>query len=123
MRAGRLSDSIVFEKPTVTTPSGYRTVVWAPDTAIGVNGAVPCEPERIGETTARFIVRYMDSITPASHQITWDGHTWRITSTVHDRRRTMLTIDCEISTFVESTDLDSETTEYVANVPVVQPPD
>lgn len=117
MKAGRLAqERLLFQIPVVTTPGGYRTVTWTDDFK------VPAEVQRDTELIARFIIRYRSGITPDSHRIIWGDWIWTITNIVHDRKRTMLTIDADAVPLVPSTDLDSETTEYVDAVPIVRPP-
>ena len=83
---------------------------------------VPAEVEQTGEQAVRFTIRYKSGISPSSHRIAWDGKLWRIVNAIHDRKRKMLVIDCNIGAWVDVTDLDSDTTEYIGNIPVVEPP-
>jgi hypothetical protein len=121
MKGGLLSDLVTFEKPVVTEPGGYRTVTWTEDFRDWA------EVQWSSELVCRFIVRYradiygQDDRTPASHRIIWNGKIWSITNAVADRKRTQLTIDSDGSRLVETTDLESESTEYVDGVPVLRP--
>lgn len=116
MQSGKLSDLLVFEKKTVTGTGESYTTTWLEDFREW------SEAQRLSETSARFIIRYRSGITPASHRILWDDARWTIVNVIHDRRSTMLSIDADISNLVESTDLNSETTEYLDAVPVLRPP-
>jgi len=119
--SGVYSQIILFQKPVVTTPNGFRTVTWTDDFRDWA------DIQQSTEFVCRFTVRYrpdiygQDERTPASHQIIWDGKIWTITNAVPDRRRSILTIDSDASRLVPTTDMDSDTTEYVDGVPELRP--
>lgn len=115
MNAGRLSDRVVFQAHGTTGSGESFAVTWTDDFTVW------SEVRRDSELIAQFIIRYRSGVTPASHRLIWEGTVWRITSVVHDRRRTMLTINADAEPLVESTDLDSVTTEYIDAVPVLRP--
>jgi len=117
MRAGELQDLIVFER-RVISPGGLET--WTLDFED------KSRADRLSETAARFIIRYRKTgdgseINAESHRILWDGVIWHIASAVHDRRRTMLTIDCDFSMMLEATHLQSTHREYIEGLPVLAP--
>lgn len=115
MMAGRLSDLLVFEARTVTVVNEQNVISWT--TGFTIKG----EAQRSSETLARFIIRYRPGIGPDTHRIIWDGAIFNITSAVHNRKRTMLTIDCDFSMMVEVTHLQSTEREYIDGLPVVRP--
>lgn len=124
MQAGRLSDRVIFQKPVVTNPGGYRTVTWEDDFV------VPAEVQIQAETLARFVIRYRTTgdengnevqISAKTHRIVWEGKIFHITSAPHDRKRTQLTIDADFSMMVDSTDLQSEHEEFITGLPVIRP--
>src|SRR5262245_6186504 len=100
MRGGQLSDFITFEKRVITTNPFSET--WELD----FDGPIPADPQRAAETVARFTIRYRtqtngEEINAKSHRILWDGAIWHITSATHDRKRTMLFLDCDFSMLLE----------------------
>lgn len=115
MKAGRLREVVQFQVHTVTGTGALRTVTW-PDAF-----TARCEVRRDSELACRFITRYRSGITPASHRIVWEGYTWRITNIVHNLKKRLLTIDADATPLVVSTDLDSDTSEYVDAVPIERP--
>lgn len=117
IRAGTLSDSILFQSRLISGEGAQRMITW-PDAF-----TVWAEPQRNSETTCRFIIRYRSGIAPDTHRIIWDGCIWNITSAIHDLRRTTLTIDCDFSEAVNTTDLDSEHQEFISTFPVLRPRD
>jgi hypothetical protein len=117
VNAGRLSDLVLFEKRV--TP-GLDT--WIEDFTVS------CEAQRQSETACRFIIRYRRTtdgkeISALSHRIIFDGAIWHIASAVHDRRRTMLTIDCDLTNMIEVTHMQSTEREFIEGVPVITPRD
>ena len=115
MQAGKLSDTVLFQTPVVTGSHDTYTTTWTDAFTL------PAEVRRDTEMIARFTIRYRDGITPASHRMIWDGILWRITSAVHDRKRTLWTIDADGTPLVDSTELTDETTHYVDAVPIMRP--
>lgn len=118
MQSGHLSDKIVFEAKVFTTnAAGQDVVSWV------AGFEAWSEVERNSETNGRFIIRYRSDVTPASHRIIWDGAIWDITSAVHDRKRTQLTIDCDFSMMQEATHLHSHEREFIEGLPLLRPRD
>lgn len=123
MRAGLLRDIVVFQVKTLTTNAhGQQVVSWGGDFEAWA------QVQRQSEQACRFIVRYFRTTTNAevsasTHRLLWDGCIWSITNSVHDERRTMLTIDSDASALIETTHMQSVTTEYIDGLPVVRPPE
>lgn len=116
MRAGRLRNFVQFQRPVVTGSGATRLVTWTDDFT------ARCEVRRDSELVCQFTIRYRSGITPDSHRIVWDAWTWRITNATHDIKKRQLVIVADATPLVESTDIDSDTTEYVDAVPIVRPP-
>jgi hypothetical protein len=111
-----MSERLVFERQT-------GPITWVQDfVEFG-------EVRRESEMVARFVIRYRTTdsagnaiqISAKTHRILWDGAIWRITSAPHDHKRMNLIIDADASTLVDATDMDSETTEFVDDVPDIRP--
>jgi len=122
VRAGRLSDYVTFEKRIPA--AGVTPESWTAD----FGGPISAEAERLSETAAQFIIRYRKTgdgteINALSHRIIWDGALWYIASAVHDRKRTMLTITCDLTNMIEVTHLESTEREFMEGVPIVEPPE
>lgn len=118
MDAGALSERLNFEKRIITRapdPSVPDEVAWQHDFFEAGDAS------RSGELSARFVVRYRPNITPATHRVVWDGAIWHIVGIDPDRRRTQLTINCDFSMLVESTDLKSDDREFIPQPPVIRP--
>ncbi len=119
MQAGRLSDLLTFEKKIRTTNALEQHVItWSTSAATGTFTAWS-EAARQSETSARFVIRYKEGITPDSHRILWDNARWLIVSVVHDRRRTMTIIESDFSSMIEVTHFQSDVREYIDGLPVI----
>ena len=128
MKAGNLSDKIVFEARTLTTNAhGQEVETWSSLPALGGFEDM-AEVERRGELSCNFIIRYRtardgSAITPASHRILFEGYVWPIVNIVHDRRYSQYTIECDGASLIEITHLQSTEREYIIGMPVVAPPE
>lgn len=107
MRAGLLRDRITFEERAVSIVNNQNIISWA--SAFDASADI----QRISELACRFIVRYRSGVTPADSRILWEGRRWTITGVIHDRRKTMLTIECDGTDLVETTTLESTEREYI----------
>jgi hypothetical protein len=122
MRAGNLSALVVFEARTITVTDGQSAITWVTDFSEWA------EAQRDSEQNCRFLIRYRRTstdaeISAATHRILWDGCIWTITDSVHDRKRSMLTILSDFSALVEVTHLQSTEREYIDGIPIVRPPE
>lgn len=115
MRAGEMRERIQFQKPVVTGSGDTRTVTWTDDFVVHARVI------RSSELVCEFTIRYKTGITPESHRIIWEGRTWNITSPPHDIKKRQLVIIADEVPLVDSTDIDSDTTEYVNAVPILRP--
>lgn len=109
MRAGDLRHILVFQqKPDVAdeTRDSFGAIDDEWPTAFTVPGLCTYKAgtenddsrgtdlqKRRGTTNAEFLIRWKDGIDLDRHRISFDGHTWNITSIVPDPKRTQLTID------------------------------
>ncbi len=116
MKAGRMSERILFQVRTVTIVNEQAVITFPPEANYKW-----ADVERTTEQNARFTVRYRSDVTPTSHRIVWEGCVWNITNAVHDRKKTMTVIESDFSALVEVTHLQSTETEYIDGIPVLHP--
>lgn len=120
MSSGRFSDLVTFQERVVTFTGETPTITWP----VGFQEWV--DAERTTETACRFTMRYRKSpegaeIAPDTHRIIWESIIWNLTSVVHDRRRRLITIDCDFSEAIEVTHFQSLVREFIARHPVLRP--
>jgi head-tail adaptor len=122
MNAGRLSKFVMFEKKVVTVDGqGLRHEHWELDTAIGNNGMLSAEPQRLTETNARFTVRYRTDIEVGFHRIVFWGARWNVVNAIPDLRDSFTVLESDFSEKIEVTSMDSEVKEWVDGHPTVHP--
>lgn len=116
-RAGSLNDRIQFERRLVDRSNPLAVDIrWIPEPVLW-----PAAIERTSEMSVRFTIHFRADVRPDSHRIVWEGRIWGIASAVHDARRRQLTIDADVVTLVETTQLDSDTREFLDEVPAIRP--
>lgn len=116
--AGNLSDLVTFEARSLTqNAAGQMVATW------GTGFSAWCEVTRHSEINARFATHYRPGVTPVSHRMIWDGAIWNIHSVVHDRKRSMLTIESDFSEMLEVTHLQSTNREFIDGLQVLRPLD
>jgi hypothetical protein len=120
MRAGELSDLLLFQKKITTYVGESFAFTWTSDENEGAFKDW-CNAERRSETAARFIMRYREGIAPDTYRIIFDSAIWNITSAVHNRKRSEITVDCDFSEAIEVTHMLSEVREYIDGLPVIRP--
>ena len=118
MRAGRLSDRLLFQKKVLTLVGGQYVESWPDDLSFTLYG----EAQRQSETNCSFIIRYRPNIRPDTHRILFFGAIWNISDVIPDRKHTQLTITSDFSSMIEVTHLQSTTREFIDGLPLVEPP-
>lgn len=112
IRAGRLSDKIVFELQTfIESAAGQQVGTWAYSFTTWAEATIN------SETSAQFVIRWRDGITPLTHRILFNGSYWTIIDPVPDHRRTILTINCSLEAKIEATHMLSVEREFIDGIP------
>ncbi len=112
--AGSLSDLITFQLKTETTVNEQVEFSWADDFRAWADA------QRTGATSARFIVRYRTPVpAPDTHRILWEGAYWTIISAIHDRRYESIAVECDFSSRIEVTTLQSTTKDFIDGIPTI----
>lgn len=118
LNAGRLRDLVPFELKTWTVnANGQNVGTW--DTGF----SEWCEVRRQSEQSCQFIMRFREGISPATHRALFFDSIWTIVNVVPDIRRTMLIIDCDFSSLIEVTHMQSTTKEFIEGLPTVARPE
>lgn len=115
-RAGNRPDLVVFEARVRTTNAHGQVVeTWT------TGFTDYADAERRSETNATFTILYRAGIYPGSHRITYDSCWWTIVSATHDKKRSVLVIDCDFSDKVEVTHLSSPDMEFIDALNLLEP--
>lgn len=123
VNAGRLNEKLTFQlKITTVNDLGQSTFTWAD------SFEEMAEVQRNSETSCRFIVRYRltatsERISAENTRIIHDGSIWTIINSIPDNRHTMLMIDADFSSKIETTHLGSVEREFIDGLPTIATPE